>query len=107
MQRADKTFQTSRSCRFATPAKHENAPLRFPHPVPRYRVFSGAGHSLNSTVIVSLGMISHMKRTTLVLDERQFAELKKLATTERRTGRPRALFHRALSASGRYFYQIS
>ncbi len=30
-------------------------------------------------------MISHMKRTTLVLDERQFAELKKLAASERRT----------------------
>jgi hypothetical protein len=30
-------------------------------------------------------MIFHMKRTTLVLDERQFAELKKLAAEERRT----------------------
>ena len=30
-------------------------------------------------------MISHMKRTTLILDERQFAELKKLAAEERRT----------------------
>jgi len=30
-------------------------------------------------------MIFHMKRTTLVLDERQFAELKKLAATEGRT----------------------
>ena len=30
-------------------------------------------------------MIFHMKRTTLVLDERQFAELKKLAAAERRT----------------------
>ncbi len=30
-------------------------------------------------------MIFHMRRTTLVLDERQFAELKKLAAEERRT----------------------
>ena len=30
-------------------------------------------------------MIFHMKRMTLVLDERQFAELKKLAAVERRT----------------------
>lgn len=30
-------------------------------------------------------MIFHMKRTTLILDERQFAELKKLAAEERRT----------------------
>ncbi len=30
-------------------------------------------------------MIFHMKRTTLVLDERQFSELKKLAAAERRT----------------------
>ncbi len=30
-------------------------------------------------------MIFHMKRTTLVLDENQFTELKKLAAAERRT----------------------
>lgn len=30
-------------------------------------------------------MIFHMKRTTLVLDEIQFSELKKLAAAERRT----------------------
>jgi hypothetical protein len=30
-------------------------------------------------------MIFHMKRTTLVLDEQQFSELKKLAAVERRT----------------------
>ncbi len=30
-------------------------------------------------------MIFHMKRTTLILNERQFAELKKLAAEERRT----------------------
>ncbi len=30
-------------------------------------------------------MIFHIKRTTLVLDERQFSELKKLAAAERRT----------------------
>lgn len=30
-------------------------------------------------------MIFHMKRTTLLLDEKQFTELKKLAAAERRT----------------------
>ena len=30
-------------------------------------------------------MIFHMKRTTLIIDERQFAELKSLAAAERRT----------------------
>jgi hypothetical protein len=32
-----------------------------------------------------LCMIFHMKRTTLIFDERQFAELKKLAAEEQRT----------------------
>jgi len=37
------------------------------------------------TEVPSLGMIFHMKSTTLVLDERQFAKLKQLAAVERRT----------------------
>lgn len=37
------------------------------------------------TPLPAICMIFHMKRTTLVLDERQFGELKKLAAEEGRT----------------------